>query len=103
MTREDAGGEADGLLTDSDGNLYTFIWEGGVVVKYGADGKFLRSWDINASRVTHGAWVGSDLRDMVVTTAKTDGADPAWNGEEGGALFYLRDCGHAGVEKNLFG
>ncbi|KAM5344071.1 hypothetical protein ACJ41O_012608 [Fusarium nematophilum] len=102
VTRQGKG-EADGLLTDSAGNLYTFIWEGGAVVKYGADGRFLRSWNINASRVTHGAWVGSDLRDMVVTSAKTNSADPVWDGEEGGGLFYLQDCGHVGIKKNLFG
>lgn len=103
MTREDARGKADGLLTDSDGNLYTFVWEGGAAIKYSANGKLLRSWDINASRVTHGSWVGPDLRDMVVTSALMGSADPPWNGEEGGGLFYLRDCGHAGVKKNLFG
>ncbi|KAI0545922.1 hypothetical protein F4679DRAFT_599091 [Xylaria curta] len=103
VSRGNAIGEADGLLTDSDGNLYTFLWEGGAVLKYTADGDFLQIWHINASRVTHGAWAGHGLRDLVLTSAKLDSESAAWKREEGGALFRISDIGHAGFRKHLFG
>ncbi|KAJ4252855.1 hypothetical protein NW762_010761 [Fusarium torreyae] len=103
VTRQDPAGEADGLLTDSDGNLYTFIWEGGAVIKYSSDGNFLEKWHLNANRVTHGAWVGDGLRDMVVTSARKDVTDSPWKGEEGGGLFYLPGCSRGGLRKNVFG
>ncbi|PLB52475.1 SGL-domain-containing protein [Aspergillus steynii IBT 23096] len=63
----------------------------------------LVQWDLNACRVTHGAWVGPDNRDLVVTTAQRDESSPAWEGEEGGALFYIRGCDSAGLPKYGFG
>ncbi|KAM6484900.1 hypothetical protein HDV62DRAFT_306762 [Trichoderma sp. SZMC 28011] len=96
-------GEADGLLTDGEGNLYTFIWNGASVIKYNARGSMLRSWKINAARVTHGAWVGPKLTDMIVTSAVQQDEQQIWEGEEGGGLFYLRDCCSGGMKKHRFG
>lgn len=104
VTRDLKEGEADGLLVDCAGNLYTFIWEGGVVLKYSSStGEILQKWDINALRVTHGAWLGPEYRDLMLTTAKRDDASPAWDGEEGGALFLLTGCEGPGLRKNVFG
>lgn len=103
MQRKKTEGEADGLLTDSQGNLYTFIWDGGVVIKYSYLGQTLKEWNINAARVTHGAWVGPSLDQLIVTTAKRENASSEWEGEEAGALFRVSEVGCTGLKKNKFG
>lgn len=93
-------GEADGLLVDSVGNLYTFIWEGGCVLKYsGTTGEVLQRWDINATRATHGAWIGAEYKDLLVTTARRDDELEG----EGGGLFLITGCESPGLRKNVFG
>lgn len=97
-------GEADGLLVDRSGNLYTFIWEGGCVLRYsGTTGEILQKWDLNATRVTHGAWIGPEYTNLLVTTARSDDELPAWEGEEGGGLFCITGCKSPGLRKKLFG
>lgn len=39
----------------------------------------------------------------MITSAKTQDKNAVWDGEEGEALFYLRDCGNGGLKKQLFG
>ncbi|RSL97732.1 hypothetical protein CDV31_012912 [Fusarium ambrosium] len=103
VTHNKFDGEFDGLLTDANGDLYTFIWDGGAVIKYSSSGELIRTWDINAARVTHGAWVGSKLDKMIVTTAKRSDSEAGWEGEEAGALFYVPGETFIGLEKHVFG
>lgn len=103
VTHNKFQGEFDGLLTDAKGDLYTFVWDGGVVIKYSPSGELIRTWDINAARVTHGAWVGPELDKMVVTTAKRSDPKLEWEGEEAGALFYVPGGAFIGLEKHVFG
>ncbi|KAJ3516497.1 hypothetical protein NM208_g14834 [Fusarium decemcellulare] len=102
VTRNKFDGEFDGLLTDANGDLYTFIWDGGAVIKYSPSGELIHTWDINAARVTHGAWVGPKLDKMVVTTAKRSDPKARWEGEEAGALFYVPGEAFTGLKKNVF-
>lgn len=74
------------------------------MLKYSsATGNILQKWDINASKVTHGAWIGPEYRDLVLTTAQRDERSTAWDGEEAGALFYIRGCSNSGLPKYTFG
>jgi sugar lactone lactonase YvrE len=103
VDRREQAGEPDGLLVDVAGNVYTFLWGGGKVVKYNFRGEHLKEWSINAHRVTHGAWVGEQYDELVLTSAVTDDTSKLWDGEEGGALFWLKDVGCRGLRKNKFG
>ncbi|KAK5562032.1 hypothetical protein LTR43_012373, partial [Exophiala xenobiotica] len=76
--------EPDGLLVDSLGNVYTFLWEGSKVDKYDPAGRYMTHWDVNAWRVTHGAWVGEHLDEMILTSAVAWDGLPKWHDEEAG-------------------
>lgn len=103
MDRRKQTGDPDGLVVDVAGNVYTFLWGGGQVVKYNSQGELLKEWEINAHRVTHGAWVGKDYNELILTSAVTDDPEKVWDGEEGGALFWLKDVGGTGLRKHKFG
>lgn len=103
MDRTNLIGEPDGLVVDVDGNVYTFLWGGGKVAKYSPRGELLKEWEINAHRVTHGAWVGKDFDQLVLTSAMTEDSSTVWEGEEGGALFWIKDVGCVGMRKHKFG
>ncbi|KAK5464861.1 hypothetical protein LTS15_001424 [Exophiala xenobiotica] len=96
-------GEPDGLLVDSLGNVYTFLWEGSKVEKYDPAGRYMTHWDVNAWRVTHGAWVGEHLDEMILTSAVAWDGLPKWHDEEAGALFWLKNLGVKGMAKHKFG
>lgn len=102
MDRTGKEGEQDGLLVDVEGSIYTFLWEGSKVEKYDSTGKFLRDWSINAWRVTHGAWVGDNYDELILTSAVVDGGSLKWENEEAGALFWLKDVGIRGMGKHQF-
>jgi len=72
------------------------------VAKYDSTGKLCREWRVNASRVTHGAWVGKDLDQLILTSAQSDDGSCPWVGEEGGALFWIDDAEGMGVPKHKF-
>lgn len=103
VDRRGMQGEPDGLVVDVHGNIYTFLWDGGAVVKYDSTGRELAQWPINAARVTHGAWTGDRYNNLIITSAEQDDRGPAWDGEEAGALFELRDMDAPGLEKHMFG
>jgi len=77
--------------------VYTFLWEGSRVEKYNAMGDFIMKWEINAWRVTHGAWVGSEYNQLILTSAKSDDGSQRWPGGEAGALFWLKDVNIQGL------
>ncbi|KAK5315528.1 hypothetical protein LTR93_009783 [Exophiala xenobiotica] len=96
-------GEPDGLLVDSLGNVYIFLWEGSKVEKYDPAGRYMTHWEVNAWRVTHGAWVGEHLDEMILTSAVAWDGLPKWHDEEAGALFWLKNLGVRGMAKHKFG
>ena len=103
VDRRNQIGEPDGLVVDVEGNVYTFLWGGARAAKYNPRGELLKEWDINAHRVTHGAWVGKDFNELILTSAMTEDSSKLWEGEEGGALFWLKDVGCVGMKKHKFG
>ncbi|KAJ5781506.1 uncharacterized protein N7518_009989 [Penicillium psychrosexuale] len=102
IDRRGQTGEPDGLIVDDDWNVFTFIWNGSVVEKYNPRGQFIQKWELNAFRVTHGAWVGQDMNEIIVTSARNDGrkGDPL---NEGGGLFWLKNVtASQGMPKGKF-
>ncbi|PWY73877.1 hypothetical protein BO94DRAFT_427383, partial [Aspergillus sclerotioniger CBS 115572] len=81
VDRSGQEGEPDGLVVDTEGCLFTFIWEGSMVEKYDPTGGLVRRWRLDAHNVTHGAWAGERMDQLFVTTAKGKRTD------QGGGLF----------------
>jgi len=63
-------GIPDGMSVDSEGNLWIGLWDGGGVLGMDASGKVLGLIPIPCHHVTSCAFVGNDLRSLVVTTAQ---------------------------------
>ena len=65
-------GAPDGLCVDSEGAIWTALWGGSSVRRYGPDGELLGIVDVAASHVTSCAFIGPDLRTLAITTAKDE-------------------------------
>ena len=87
---EDAG-SPDGLVVDAEGGVWLALWEGGAVHRYRPDGELDVVVTMPVTLVTKGAFGGSDLADLYITTAWID-LDAAGRAREplAGGLFRLR-------------
>jgi sugar lactone lactonase YvrE len=63
-------GVPDGLAVDSAGGVWVALWDGGAVVRFGADGGTDRVVEVPTPRVTSCALGGDDLRTLHITTSR---------------------------------
>jgi sugar lactone lactonase YvrE len=61
--------EPDGLAVDTEGNLWSALWDGWCVVRFDPHGKELDRIPLPVQRPTSVAFGGPDLTDLYVTTA----------------------------------
>ncbi|MEQ8859648.1 MAG: SMP-30/gluconolactonase/LRE family protein [Pseudomonadales bacterium] len=80
-------GVPDGLVTDSEGCLWSARNKAGLIVRYADDGRTLERISLPTTGVTSLTFGGRHLRDLYVTTARTASAAPA--DELAGAVFRL--------------
>jgi sugar lactone lactonase YvrE len=81
----DGKGWPDGMCVDLDGNIWVAEWEGSRVRKWDINtGQVLDEIVVPCSRVTSCCLGGEDLRDLFITTAKSE------NDTLGGSLFQYR-------------
>jgi L-arabinonolactonase len=69
-SRDAAAGFADGSTIDAEGRLWNCRWDGGAVVRLGADGRAVRVVALPCRRVTSACFGGPDLATLYVTTAR---------------------------------
>lgn len=60
----------DGPVCDSEGHVWTGLWNGSCVARFKPDGSFDRKVDIPAANVTKLAFGGKDFKTVYVTTAR---------------------------------
>jgi sugar lactone lactonase YvrE len=94
----DGAGFPDGLTVDADGCVWTALWDGGQVRRYAPSGRLDRSIEIPAARTTACAFGGPDLRDLYITSARSDDPADAEPVDEpaddsAGFVFVVRDIG----------
>ena len=78
------GGEPHGLVMDTEGNVWTAIWDKGCVLCFKPDGELVREVRTNDARYTAcPAWAGENLGILFCTSAKVWGA----GGANGGKLW----------------
>lgn len=65
----DPGGSPDGAVTDADGNIWIALFGGGRVVGFDPNGAKIGEIAVPAANVTCPAFIGTDARQMLVTTA----------------------------------
>jgi len=81
-------GVPDGMTVDAEGCVWSARWDGGVLVRYTADGVEERRIAFPARKVSSVTCGGPDYTDIYVTTAGGD--QKAREGKGAGALFRLR-------------
>jgi D-xylonolactonase len=80
-----ADGMPDGATVDKEGRLWSALWDGGAVVRLGADGHIEERLPIPARKASSVTFGGSDYTDMYITTA--GGNLKQADGRFAGALF----------------
>lgn len=88
-------GWPDGCTTDADGNLWVACWGGSRVVQFNsATGAVMQTIRLPVTRVSSCAFGGSDLTDLLVTTAQ-EGMSEAERAAEpqAGMTFIVRGAG----------
>ena len=75
----------DGATVDKQGRLWSALWDGGAVVRLGADGHIEERLPIPARKTSSVTFGGSDYTDMYITTA--GGNLKQADGRFAGALF----------------
>jgi sugar lactone lactonase YvrE len=92
-------GSPDGLTVDSEGGVWTAIFDGGRVHRYSPDGVLDAVLEVPARKVTACAFGGAGLDELFITTSREgleDGDDPL-----AGSLFRARP-GVAGLPVREF-
>lgn len=84
LTAEDLN--PDGSVVDADGNLWNAQWGASRVAKYSPDGVFVEAFELPASQITCPAFIGENVDQLVVTSAKIgrENAEP-----EAGKIFSI--------------
>jgi D-xylonolactonase len=81
-------GMPDGATLDSEGTLWSALWDGSAVVRLGEDGSIVERIALPTKKVSSVTFGGDDLKDMYITTA--GGNAPPEGDTTAGALFRVR-------------
>lgn len=96
-------GVPDGLTVDSQGYVWSAIWDGWRLVRYAPNGDIAQEVNMPVQRPTSCMFGGSDLRTLFVTSACVELQWPALQrGPLAGALFSV-ECDVAGLPESPFG
>lgn len=74
--RMDAEGQPDGSVVDAEGNLWNSRWGGSSLDVYGPHGDLISSYQLPVEQPTCPAFIGSELDQIVTTSARVDLKDP---------------------------
>ena len=86
-TFSEKDGFPDGMTIDSEGHIWTALWDGAAILRYTPEGKEERRFAIPAKKSSSLTFGGEDLSDIYVTTA--GGECKASDGPAAGGLFRL--------------
>jgi sugar lactone lactonase YvrE len=95
-------GTPDGLTIDSDGNIWTALWDGSRVIQLSPEGFELAEILLPVSRPTSVSFGGADLRTLFITSASVDlSAKELSTQPYAGDLFSIR-LPNFGLPENRF-
>lgn len=81
-------GNPDGLCVDSEGGVWTAVWGGSAVQRYGPDGRLDEVVEVAAKHVSACTFGGANLDELFITTSQED--IPADELGQAGAVFRAR-------------
>jgi L-arabinonolactonase len=96
-------GVPDGLTVDSEGYVWTALWDGGAIRRYAPDGRLSEVIEVPVPRPTSCAFGGPDLSTLFITSAR-DGLDERALHEAplSGSVFAL-ETSACGIPEPTFG
>jgi sugar lactone lactonase YvrE len=98
----DNDGVPDGLTVDSEGFVWSAIWDGWRVIRYAPDGSIDREVSMPVQRPSSCMFGGPDLKTLYITSACVElGWSALAKGPLAGALFAL-ECDVAGLPEPAF-
>lgn len=87
VTVPEEDGMPDGMTIDSEGRVWSAHWDGGVLLRYTAEGREQLRIRFPAKKISSVTFGGADYSDMYITTA--GGENKPEEGSGAGALFQL--------------
>jgi len=98
------GGEPDGLVVDTRGNVWTAMFGRGCVECYNPEGTLVQRITVATRNTTCPGWARADLSTMFITSAENEGREEFRQEKQefGGDLFYVK-LDIAGLPKFRFG
>ncbi|KAI9054439.1 hypothetical protein LZ554_001601 [Drepanopeziza brunnea f. sp. 'monogermtubi'] len=95
------GGEPDGMVVDSDGNLWIAVYGSNRVMVFNPSGKQIKELIFSAQRLTCPTWGGENNKILFITSAR-DGCGVDGKPDEGGNMFRYIKEGTKGKAENEF-
>jgi len=99
----DTDGVPDGLTVDSEGFVWSAIWDGWRVVRYCPEGAIDKEIPMPVQRPSSCMFGGRDLKTLFITSACVE---LGWNSLKGGPLagaLFAMDCEVGGLPEPTFG
>jgi len=100
VDKRQAGGNPDGLVVDTLGNVWTAIYGKGCVEGYSSEGQLIQTIPLPTKNSTCPGWAGKDLSMMFITSAENEDTDADASGA--GDLFVAKGFA-PGLPKFRFG
>jgi sugar lactone lactonase YvrE len=96
------GGEPDGLTIDSEGCLWTAVWDGWCVLRFDPAGKLMTKIDMPVQRPTCPTFGGANLDELYVTSAYTGLTDEQRKPQPSAGDLFRIDPGVKGLPEPKF-
>jgi sugar lactone lactonase YvrE len=96
-------GDPDGLTVDADGCVWVALYGGGCVRRYTPDGRLDRTIEVPTPNTTSCCFGGLELRDLYITTAKSDDPGAPVDDPLAGTLFVVPDVGQGLITPDFAG
>ena len=91
LTFDDRVPKPDGMSIDSEGGLWIAFWDAAEIRRYGPSRELDVVVRVTATQVTSCAFGGPDLRDLYITSARTElSAEALAEQPHAGGLFHVR-------------
>ncbi|KAL1641398.1 hypothetical protein SLS58_006099 [Diplodia intermedia] len=102
VDRRDSYGEPDGMVTDTEGNLWVAVYAADRIMVFSPQGEHLRDVLLPARNPACTTWGGKDF-DILYTATGKDRANESDEKDEGGHMFMFKPGGGVkGFAKHVF-
>ncbi|KAH8884066.1 regucalcin, partial [Thozetella sp. PMI_491] len=102
IDRRDSFGEPDGMVVDTEGNLWIAVFDSNRVMVFSPEGRHLKDIIFSARHMACTTWGGKEENILFVATGKDRKGQAVRENDEGGHMFRYTAHGVKGVAKYEF-